>query len=180
MTSHATIWLPRHVRTDVVAQAQDHTPLETGGILLGYVASTGTPDAAGDVVVIDALGPGPQAEHDGRMFTPDHDWQVAELAKRYARSDGVAGYVGDWHSHPHGTAVPSRQDLRTLRTIARHPAARLAVPTMLIISTWPRQDDKPPGLRAWRWAPRPLIGRIGWLTLPGTAELQIVDVDRAL
>lgn len=176
MTGHARLWLPRHVRDDVVAQAQVHTPLETGGILLGYIVSPGTPDAAGAVVVVGALGPGPQAEHDGHLFAPDHDWQVAELADRYERSDGVAGYVGDWHSHPLGTPVPSRQDLRTLRKIARHPAARLAAPTMLIIATLPSQEEEP-RLRAWRWAPRPLTGRIGWLALSGATELPIVDVE---
>lgn len=177
MTSHPRLWLPRHVQDDVAAQVREHDPLETGGILLGYVAPSGTADGPGDVVVVDALGAGPRAEHYERSFQPDHDWQVTEVAERYERSDGVSGYVGDWHSHPHGTSVPSRQDLRTMRSIARHVPARLDRPTMLIVSTRSRYDIDRPELRAWRWAPRPLIDRIGWFTLAGASELRIVDVD---
>lgn len=177
MTSHPRLWLPRPVRDEVVAQVLEHDSLETGGILLGYIALSRIADGPGDVVVVDAVGAGPRAEHYEHSFEPDHDWQVAELAERYERSGGVAGYVGDWHSHPHGASVPSRQDLRTMRSIARHVPARLDRPTMLILSTGSRHDIDAPELRAWQWAPRPLMGRIGWFTLPGASELRIVDVD---
>lgn len=178
MTSPPRLWLPRPVRDDVAGQAQQFAPLETGGILLGYVPRARRPDAASDVVVVDAIGPGPRARHDRRWFVPDHDWQLAELAERYERSGHIAGYVGDWHSHPDGTALPSRQDLRTMRRIARHAPARLDQPTMLIVSTG-RGDAGPAGLRAWRWAPRPLF-RMGWLTMAAAAEEDIIDLEYAL
>lgn len=179
MTSPPRLWLPRPVRDVVACQAQQLAPLETGGILLGYVALPSSPEATCDVVVVDALGPGPRAQHNGRWFVPDHDWQVAELAERYERSGRVAVYVGDWHSHPEGMALPSRQDLRTMRRIAQHAPARLDQPTMLIVSTGGRGDAGPAGLRAWRWAPRPLFGRIRWLTIAAAAELDIVDMEYA-
>jgi integrative and conjugative element protein (TIGR02256 family) len=180
VTGPPRLWLARHVSDDLAGRAQRLFPLETGGILLGYVAPARSSDGASDVVVVDAIGPGPRAKHDRRWFVPDHEWQVAELAERYKRSGRIAGYVGDWHSHPDGTALPSRQRLRTMRRIARHAEARLDRPTMLIVSMARRAGADGSGLRAWRWAPRPLFGRIRWPAIAAAAELNIVDVEHAL
>jgi integrative and conjugative element protein (TIGR02256 family) len=178
VTSPPRLWLPRHVGDDIRQQARQLAPRETGGILLGYVAPASSA-AAFDVVVVDAIGPGPRAEHDERWFVPDHEWQVAELEERYQQSGRVAGYVGDWHSHPDGTALPSRQDLRTMRSIARHAPARLDHPMMLIVSTRQRGEAGPSELRGWRWLPRPLF-RIWRLTMAAADELEIIDMEFAL
>ncbi len=134
-------------------------PEETGGLLLGYTS----PD--GSRVVRDVIGPGPQANHARATFEPDHAWQTAELGRRYLDSDGVLGYLGDWHSHPGAAGVPSWRDLGTMRLIARTKAARAPRPLMGIVEVW---ADNPPCLRMWSWEPLRLAGAPIW---PRATEL---------
>jgi integrative and conjugative element protein (TIGR02256 family) len=103
-------------------------PLETGGVLLGYHEDSGR-----DVVALEALGPGPDAEHRGRRFTPDPSWHSERIAQRYESSGRIITYLGDWHSHPTSMPVPSPLDLRTARRIARTPDARAPEPMMVIV-----------------------------------------------
>ena len=122
-------------------EATRRSPYESGGVLLGYA----TDDAA---VVVDMVGPGPDALHGPNGFVPDAGYQEAEIAQRYEASGRVVTYVGDWHSHPHGLGRVSRLDLRTLQAIAHEPTARAPTPIMLIVF-----DREPWSLAAWIWAP---------------------------
>jgi integrative and conjugative element protein (TIGR02256 family) len=113
-------------------EADVRAPRETGGILLGYVAPGTEPE---DVVVEAVLGPGPNAAHYAHRFEPDSAWQQQQLAQAYAESGRLTTYLGDWHTHPGGVAVPSRRDRRTARAIARSKSARMSRPIMLILAS---------------------------------------------
>ncbi len=92
---------------------------------------------SGEVVVVveEAIGPGPAAEHERRSFLPDADWQRAEVARLYHASGRMCTYLGDWHTHPEGGRLrPSSLDRRAARTIARAPSARAPLPLMLIVA----------------------------------------------
>jgi integrative and conjugative element protein (TIGR02256 family) len=121
-----TVWLHQAVHSSLLAQATVCAPEETGGLLLGY--RTGR----SEVVIADVIGAGPGATHRATRFVPDHDWQSAVLADRYAAADRRIEYLGDWHTHPGGTTSLSPQDRQTLRAIAKHRAARCEVPVMVI------------------------------------------------
>lgn len=99
---------------------------ETGGLLLGYWGGD-------EVVVMTISGPGPQATRGPTWFEPDSSWQVDQLAQVYRDSGRVITYLGDWHTHPGGTAVPSRRDRKTLRSIRSAPGARQPRPLMGIV-----------------------------------------------
>jgi integrative and conjugative element protein (TIGR02256 family) len=105
------------------------SPLETGGVLLGYSGGEG------DLVVTTVIGGGPSASRRETSFEPDHEYQAREIALAYERSGRRWAYLGDWHTHPNGQAVLSRTDRRTLRRIARTPEARAPQPTMLLLTT---------------------------------------------
>lgn len=122
------VWLPQHVHDDLLVQADLATPNETGGLLLGYRHSPT------EVVITDAIGPGPKADHRRTGFDPDTNWQASELARRYRDADRRISYLGDWHTHPGGTTTLSRTDRRTLRAIARHPDARCPHPVMAVLA----------------------------------------------
>lgn len=135
------LWFPTLLLLDLARQANHHAPRETGGVLLGYVATD-------NAVVTDALGPGPGARHRRFRFVPDTDYQEAEIARRYEASGRLHIYLGDWHSHPRGRSALSLLDRHTLRRIADAPHARIPSPIMLVLA---RGDPWLPA--AWSWHP---------------------------
>lgn len=103
-------------------------------------------------MVADVIGPGPAAHHGATCFRPDAEWQTGEVARRYQKSGRLHTYLGDWHTHPHGSGFPSRRDRRTMAVVAHTPAARAPHPLLLIVEGTP---DGP--LMVWRrlgcWRP---------------------------
>jgi integrative and conjugative element protein (TIGR02256 family) len=99
-------------------------------MLLGYWSGA-------DVVVLDVIGPGPNATRTTRNFHPDALWQEQELARRYTESGRRHTYLGDWHVHPGGSTRLSPTDRRTLALIARHAAARAPQPLLAIVAPDP-------------------------------------------
>jgi integrative and conjugative element protein (TIGR02256 family) len=120
-------WAHSHVVDLMIAEADRHYPLETGGLLIGYRAGPAA------VVISHAIGPGDRAQHARRAFIPDHDWQTEELARVYEATGRRHTYLGDWHTHPDGPPWPSRVDRETLRRIAHHAEARCPQPIQAIL-----------------------------------------------
>jgi integrative and conjugative element protein (TIGR02256 family) len=122
-------WIVKTVLQTMVDEARRRAPNETGGVLLGYWADAGT-----QVVITDAVGPGPKAVHKRASFEPDHAFQEAEIGRLYRRSGRRLSYLGDWHTHPRGGLGLSRKDRRTLGLIASDPAARAPTPLIAILA----------------------------------------------
>lgn len=132
--SNPTLWVAKRAYAEMLDLAQQHRPLETGGMLLGYEANDQT------VVVTKLIGPGPNAKHGRFHFTPDGAYQQAELEKHFWATDGRETYLGDWHTHPKSNSAPSVIDKHTLARIANEPQSGTAHPVMAIIAggsgTW--------------------------------------------
>jgi integrative and conjugative element protein (TIGR02256 family) len=120
------LWILSDALARIVEEANRQAPLETGGLLLGYERDS-------EIVVTEVIGPGPAAGHGATTFIPDHEHQETELARLYEASGRRHTYLGDWHSHPGGSATLSRTDRRTLRRIARSPQARAPRPLMVVV-----------------------------------------------
>jgi integrative and conjugative element protein (TIGR02256 family) len=118
-----TVWLSKNVMQRTCRYARELSPLENGGIILGWRSDE-------DLVIVDLRGPGPHALHGRHCFIPDHDWQVAEIDRAFEASEGNLDYLGDWHSHPDSVAAMSDLDSETLLRIAR----RVSSPLMLIVA----------------------------------------------
>jgi integrative and conjugative element protein (TIGR02256 family) len=118
-----TVWLSSRVLRSMSEFAGDLSPLENGGILLGWRSGE-------DRVIVDLRGPGPRALHGRHCFLPDHEWQVEEINRAFEASRGDLDYLGDWHSHPDSVAEMSELDSETLLRIAR----RVSAPLMLIVA----------------------------------------------
>lgn len=155
------LWMGRDIMALLEAEAICRTPCETGGVLLGYWAGDGR-----DCVVTHVVGPGPNATHCEMRFAPDHEHQVAEIERLYQQSSRRLQYLGDWHSHPGGGGELSKQDRRTLRTIARSRTARVSRPVMLILAGGPVWEP-----HAWRYG-----RRRKWLWTPCSAQRLRVNV----
>jgi integrative and conjugative element protein (TIGR02256 family) len=149
------VWLARVALEGMLAEAESRSPLETGGMLLGYVSAAGDHD---EMVVQEVLGPGPRSRHVKRRFEPDGDWQQHELARRYEDSGRITTYLGDWHTHPGGVPAPSRRDEKTARSIARTTSARMPRPLMLILASEPQHDGPDDWkLVVYRWSGTALL-----------------------
>lgn len=86
--------------------ADDEPGRETGGVLLGH-------DTGSRLAITHAGGPGPSAVRTERSFRRDvdHTRRFAELVHAEAGSQ----WIGEWHSHPIGPALPSERDIATYR-----------------------------------------------------------------
>lgn len=126
------------VRSVLRAEAARFRFSETGGVLFGYRAGQ-------DIVVTDATGPGPHAVHGRTFFKPDPAHCQAALESVYQRTGGTVSYLGEWHTHPHGTVRPSTQDARTMRGIAADEGHRQPEPLLWIY----RRAD---ALLPWYWS----------------------------
>lgn len=110
------------------SDAAEKYPLETGGVLVGYWASSS------ELVITRSLAAGPKAKHERSAFSPDQRYQEREIARIYSASDGVESYLGDWHTHPgQQRPVLSRKDRSTLRLIAATPEARASTAVTMIL-----------------------------------------------
>lgn len=106
-------WIDSKSVANMEMLATDAGEVETGGILMGYVAESG------EGVVTLVTGPGPNAKHSARSFTPDDRFHRAEMKRIYDESGGMITYLGDWHSHPAGGVWLSWKDRITLGKIGR-------------------------------------------------------------
>ena len=144
VSCEVALWVRSKVADRILSQARAFAPYETGGLLIGY-----TSPSAQDIVIVDLVGPGPNAIHERARFEPDYDYQDTTLAKLYARWGRQATYVGDWHTHPAGALTMSSTDRSTLRTIATSASARIAEPVMLICG-----GRRGWSFSAWHWCRR--------------------------
>jgi len=96
------------------ALRQAALPNETGGVLLGYHDFN-----IGAIVLVDAL-PAPSDSHAGPASFERGTYGLAKaIQDAAARTAGIVGYVGEWHSHPQGhSAKPSRDDLIQLAELS--------------------------------------------------------------
>lgn len=85
----------------------DRTNIETGGQLFGFWTGNGVP------VVLYAIGPGPNANHQVAFFNQDVNYLVT-VGKKLISKYGLQ-HIGEWHSHHQlGLAYPSGHDASTM------------------------------------------------------------------
>lgn len=139
-----TLWLADELRQALEAEAKQHSPRETGGMLIGYIVD-------GAIVVTGSIEGGPDSVRKRDRFEPDGEWQQAALEHIYRASGRIETYLGDWHSHPRGLGRPSRRDRATARAVARSRSSRTPNPLTLIAArTW---------RGGWEFAPFLYTGR---------------------
>jgi integrative and conjugative element protein (TIGR02256 family) len=124
------VWFKNSALETMLSEINYYKSFETGGCLIGY-----NNYSSNEIVITSSIGPGPNARHTCDSFTPDHAWQLSEIAKIYRQSKYIYSYLGDWHTHPENyRPALSRKDMRTLKRIAKYPPARMQEPIMAIIA----------------------------------------------
>jgi integrative and conjugative element protein (TIGR02256 family) len=117
--------VPGSIHDELIADAAEHAPVETGGVLLGQRDDH-------SVSVTHLILGGPGAKRLPERFEPDSEWQRREIERIYAAENGNLEYLGDWHSHPRGGAL-SRLDHQTARAISGFSPARCPSPVFLVV-----------------------------------------------
>ncbi len=116
--------------TAMLSFCEQAAHLETGGILVGSYSADGAL-----AHVNEALGP-PL----GSKSTPTEFTRNTGLSKALQRKwPEQQYYLGEWHSHPRGRTIPSRQDRRQMAAIGRDAAYRC--PNPILIITARSKDD---------------------------------------
>lgn len=104
-------------------------PMETGGVLIGrYNARRDT------AIVALASGPPPDSKNERSRFYRGTQGLNALLERWWGKQ---RYYLGEWHYHPDGAAVPSATDIRQMQEIASDSAAHCPEPVLLIIGDGP-------------------------------------------
>ena len=104
------IVIPVAVSQSIAAARAEHLPRETGGFLIGQRRAqhleilTCTHQAPGDVATPTSFS---------RLSRQHAD----SVEKAWRKSEGLHSIVGDWHSHPLGSALPSDTDRRAWKAL---------------------------------------------------------------
>jgi len=151
-------WLRQAALEFMTEEADAKAPLETGGVLIGYLAQPGNIP-----VILCASGPGPRALHGQAYYRPDHQHDEALISAFYEESGRRLIYLGDWHTHPAPVYNLSWRDRRTLKRIARCKSARISTPVMIILAF--DREWTPVVWQGW------LAGRASWWRRLYTDEL---------
>ena len=128
-------WILSGVLDQIRNEAESKTPLETGGLLLGYWSADNN-----NVVITDMVGPGPLAKHRKFTYKPDYSFHQQEMKRIFNENGGMSTYLGDWHSHPESSSHLSFLDKRALRNIARFPDNYIDHPIMLVLGGTDKDD----------------------------------------
>lgn len=99
-------------------------PVETGGILLGYIDHKSC-----RIYIVDVLGAPADSEETETSFIRGTEGLSKKLAEAKKRTAGIVTYIGEWHSHPEGCqTTPSGFDQTLLQYLTEqlategHPA----------------------------------------------------------
>lgn len=102
-------------------------PKETGGVLVGFY----TEDHRYAVVKA-VSGPSKDAKATETSLIQGTDG-IQEWLDAVSQSSGWY-YLGEWHSHPNGTPIPSRIDVRQMQEIANFKPTNCPEPVLIIVS----------------------------------------------
>ena len=104
--------LPKWILGSIHEQREQHLPHETGGFLIGerrgsHINVTGlTKQGKGDVATRNSFDRSCSSHREA-------------IHRVWRHSCGMQSLVGDWHSHPRGTADASSMDFAAWRTLTR-------------------------------------------------------------
>jgi len=72
--------------------------------------------------------------HSGFVRTPEaHQAQLDAFFEQTGNNYRRFNYLGEWHSHPHFSPLPSNEDLRTMQSIVDDPASGMNFLVLLIV-----------------------------------------------
>jgi len=127
------VFLSNQLLERVYEVASEHYPKEFGGIFTGFRNEK-------DVTIVDFEIPSKFESSDHQFVR--HTESLNEYLKGiYERSSGRMEYLGEWHSHPNGSADYSSNDLKSMLNISRDPKVKIKTPILMILSLTRRANS---------------------------------------
>ena len=102
--------------------------VETGGLLFGQ-----RDDAAGVAWVSEVTGPPPDSVQSEREFVCGVTGSDQFAAEKKRRGRGALVFIGMWHTHPRGSAMPSARDVESMTALVLTGDLRLPKSLALIV-----------------------------------------------
>lgn len=120
------ISIEQNTLDDLFAIGKQHFPNEFGGFLIGYYS-----DDKKQLHITDHILP---IKYKGTptLFERESISTTSELQRFYAMNPQKY-YVGEWHTHPHGSPSPSITDFRAMKEISEDAEVAIKNPVLIII-----------------------------------------------
>jgi proteasome lid subunit RPN8/RPN11 len=119
---------------EMIAIADEAHPLEGGASLYGHYSDDGL------IAFVEGLAPQSHDAVRGRFHFRRGVAGLATFFRRlFSKTKGGAYYIGEFHSHPGGIAVPSDVDDAAQFAIADEATCHCSAPVLMIISGEPGQ-----------------------------------------
>lgn len=109
-------------------QVYSHYPNEFGGIFLGKINSLSSTAEITDILV--------PTKYDNSKsgFKRYSESLNKKIAQKYNESNKSIHYLGEWHSHPLNSPIPSNKDYSAMVNLSSTTTIALKTPVLLIIS----------------------------------------------
>ena len=108
--------------------SKDYLPNETGGTLIGHYSNDNL------VAFIDkVIGVRKGGKFTEKFFFRPSDFVDNQLAKIYKKSKGKKYYLGEWHTHPYSSTIPSALDIKTMKSISMSKKVATKNPLLIIL-----------------------------------------------
>lgn len=120
------IFIEQRLIDKLVRYGRNHYPNEFGGVLVGYYSNDKR-----TVNIIESILP-----TDFKSTRTSFERGVEgleEALEGYYDQDRPLIYVGEWHTHPDNSPIPSATDISAINTIINNKNTSIANPVLLII-----------------------------------------------
>lgn len=125
---HNDVWL--EIEQELIQQCYlevyEYFPKEFGGIFLGEVN-----DNYAKITKIITPGKFENSKSYFKRYSKELNSHIANI---HSDSDGNIIYLGEWHSHPLNSPIPSQKDLDAMIEISLSSRVSIQTPILLIIS----------------------------------------------
>lgn len=106
-------------------------PNETGGTLVGLINQK-----TKCIYVTDVIFAPPDSESTSVCFVRGKEGLPEQVSLHKKKSGNTFGYIGEWHSHPHGPFGPSGKDIQTMREFKKEYLQQgISIPVFILIAT---------------------------------------------
>lgn len=118
----------------LVEKGKSHYPNEFGGFLVGYYANNNM-----HLLITDSIYP---KSFKASKYSFERSTKgIEKKLGNYFEGTPKKFYVGEWHTHPDNSPIPSTTDISAINAIINNKDACLANPVLLIIGFSKTQVD---------------------------------------